>query len=284
MLVACSTTHPAGALSQVTPPASPAGTGVASPVAHPGTRTVGNGAAPPVTVGRIATSPRDDLGPGSLAGQVIVLDPGHNGGNSRHAREIDRRVGIGNGTKACDTTGTQTVAGYTEAAFNLDVAGRLAALLRAAGAAVVLTRTTNTGAGPCIDVRAAIGNRAHAVAAVSIHADGAPPTGFGFHVIVPKGIGRNDAIVAPSRRLGLALRGAFQAGTGEPLSSYIGTSTGAVVARDDLGGLNLSTVPKVFIECGNMRNPADARRLSDPAWRQQAAHALALGFARYLMR
>ena len=28
-----------------------------------------------------------------------------------------------------------------------------------------------------------------------------------------------------------------------------------LTVRSDLGGLNLSRVPKVFIECGNMRNP-----------------------------
>jgi N-acetylmuramoyl-L-alanine amidase len=78
------------------------------------------------------------------------------------------------------------------------------------------------------------------------------------------------------------VRDAFQQGTGEPLSTYAGTRTGGIVARRDLGGLNLSTVPKVFIECGNMRNPTDARRLSSPAWRGRAAAALASGLTAYL--
>ena len=55
-----------------------------------------------------------------------------------------------------------------------------------------------------------------------------------------------------------------------------------VTVRTDLGGLDLSLIPKVFIECGNMRNPADAARLHDPAWRERAASALAAGLARYL--
>jgi N-acetylmuramoyl-L-alanine amidase len=226
-------------------------------------------------------SPRA-LAPGSLAGRVILLDPGHNGANFRHAAQIGEQVDIGNGHKACDTTGTQTDAGYTESAFTLDVALRTAALLRAAGAAVVLTRTDDAGVGPCITERAAAGNRAHADAAISLHADGAAADQYGFHVIVPRGIGSNDAIVAPSRQLGLAVRAAFRAGTGEPLSTYTGTGTGGLVMRDDLGGLNLSTVPKVFIECGNMRNPADAHRMVSPAWRQRAAQALAAGLAEFL--
>ncbi|HTD49678.1 MAG TPA: N-acetylmuramoyl-L-alanine amidase, partial [Acidimicrobiia bacterium] len=43
-----------------------------------------------------------------------------------------------------------------------------------------------------------------------------------------------------------------------------------------------STVPKVFIETGNMRNPADATLLENPTFRQHAAAAIADGLARYL--
>ena len=220
--------------------------------------------------------------PAGLQGKIVTIDPGHNGGNSSHGAEISHEVDIGNGSKECDTTGTETDAGYHESAFALDVSLRLAALLRAQGATVVLTRQNDRGVGPCITERAAIGNRARANAAVSIHGDGAPAAGYGFHVIVPRGIGSNDAIVAPSRRLGTAVRDAFRAGTGEPLSTYTGTTTGGLVARSDLGGLNLSTIPKVFIECGNMRNAQDAARMTSVAWRQKAAAALAAGLTAYL--
>ncbi|HEY6793915.1 MAG TPA: N-acetylmuramoyl-L-alanine amidase [Kineosporiaceae bacterium] len=239
-----------------------------------------SGTTPTAAASSPATTPPSA---GALRGRMVAIDPGHNGGNFRHTAQIARTVDIGNGTKACDTTGTETNAGYAEAAFALDVSLRLAGLLRAEGASVVLTRTGDDGVGPCITERTAIGNQAHADAAISIHGDGAPAAGYGFHVITPRGIGRNDAIVAPSRRLAIDIRDAFRAGTGEPLSTYTGTTTGGVVARNDLGGLNLSTVPKVFIECGNMRNAADARRMTDPAWRQRAAAALAAGIADYLV-
>jgi len=243
-------------------------------------------AAPAVTVRPAPAAPAPAPGGtgarASLRGKVVVIDPGHNGDNFRHASVINRKVAIGNGTKACDTTGTETDAGYSEAAFTFDVSTRLAALLRAQGATVVLTRPDDHGIGPCITERAAIGNRARADAAISIHGDGAPARGYGFHVIVPHGIGSNDAIVTPSRALGVDVRDAFRTGAPEPLSTYTGTRTGALVARDDLGGLNLSAVPKVFIECGNMRNAADAGRMTSAAWRQRAAAALAAGLTRYL--
>jgi N-acetylmuramoyl-L-alanine amidase len=217
----------------------------------------------------------------AFAGKVIVLDPGHNEGNSRHASEINQQVDVGNGTKACDTTGTATNDGYSEASFNTDVANRVAALLRDAGATVVLTRDASTAWGPCITERAAIGNDAHADAAISIHADGGPPDGRGFHVIEPLLVaGYNDGIIEPSGQLALAVRDEFRAATGLPFSTYLGHD--GIDARDDLGGLNLSRVPKVFIETGNMRNAADAALLEDPAFRQQIAIGIADGLISFV--
>jgi N-acetylmuramoyl-L-alanine amidase len=209
-----------------------------------------------------------------LAGKIIVIDPGHNGANGSHPDEINRPVDIGNGTKACDTTGTAAPDGYTESAFNFDVATRAAALLRGLGATVILTRPDDAGVGPCIDERAAIANRAHAAVAISIHADGGPPGGTGFHVIRPAPVrGHNEAIVPASDRLALDVRNAYQAATGMPFASYIGSQ--GLDRRDDLGGLNLSTVPKVFIECGNMQNAGDEAQLQQPGFRQSAAAGLA---------
>ena len=216
-----------------------------------------------------------------LAGLVVALDPGHNGDNWAAPATINRLVNVITEWKPCDTTGTQTDAGYTEAAFNFDVAMRLARLLRAEGATVVLTRTSDHGVGPCITQRAAIGNRAHANAAISIHADGGPPGGSGFDVIEPGLVpGHTNGIVAPSHRLAVDIRNAYHKITGEPYANYVGHR--ALDVRTDLGGLNLSTVPKVFIECGNMRNAADAAKLSSARFRQRIAVALAAGFTAFL--
>jgi N-acetylmuramoyl-L-alanine amidase len=220
-------------------------------------------------------------GLGALAGHTIAVDPGHNGRNYQHMAEISQPVDIGTKKKECDTTGTATDAGYTESAHNLDVARRLVAILQSSGANVVLTRSDDNGWGPCITERAAIGNRAGADAAISIHADGGPAGGRGFHVIYPVSIPNlTDRIAGPSQQLALAVRDAYAAGTDMPYSTYLGSA--ALDARDDLGGLNLSTVPKVFIETGNMRNATDAALLTDPAFRQLEATAIANGLAAYL--
>ena len=280
----------------------PKATGAAALTA---TTTATTGTAVPVTTAKAATTttsavattapaPGTTVAPSStvsapatgalttVRGKTIVIDPGHNGANFSHPSQIDQTVFVGNGSKACDTTGTSTNDGYTEAAYNFDVATRLAALLRAAGATVILTRPDNNGVGPCVTERAAIGNRAHADAAISIHADGGPSGGRGFHVIQPAPVaGYNTAIVAPSARLALDVRRDYQAATSMPFATYLAGGSG-IETRSDLGGLNLSTVPKVFVETANMRNATDAALLENPAFRQKVAQGVAQAFADFL--
>jgi N-acetylmuramoyl-L-alanine amidase len=219
-----------------------------------------------------------------LAGLVVTVDPGHDGGNGSAPQIINQLEDSGGFLEACDTAGTETADGYTEHAFNFDVASRAATLLEAEGATVVLTRTIDTGVGPCVNQRATIGNDAHAAAAISIHADGGPPSGQGFTVDTPSpvvsSISNNTAIVTPSAELGIDVRDAFEAITGEPVSNYAGQD--GVDQRSDLGGLNLSMVPKVLIECANMRTPAGAAMTEDPAWRQLAAQGVAKGITAFL--
>jgi len=221
-----------------------------------------------------------------LAGKVVAIDPGHNGGNAAASTQINQLVNAGGFTKACDTTGTETNGGYPEYEFNLNVAIETAALLRVAGAHVILTRTTSTGIGPCVTERAAIGNLAHADAAISIHADGGPESGRGFQVIEPlpvvSSISNNSAIIGPSDNLALDVRAAFAPATDMPYANYIGSD--GLSRRNDLGGLNLSVVPKVFIECGNMRNATDAALLTSPAWQERAAQGIAQGIETFLER
>ncbi|MCW2945093.1 MAG: N-acetylmuramoyl-L-alanine amidase [Actinoallomurus sp.] len=238
-------------------------------------------AAPPSPAPASASTTPSSSPQGSLAGKVIVLDPGHNGGNAKHPEIINKRVYVLTGYKPCNTTGTATDDGYPEHAFNWDVANRLAKILRAKGAKVVLTRNSDNGVGPCVDERARIANRAHANATLSIHADGAPPKDHGFHVIEPAVINNyNDKVVPVSRRLGLDIRDAFHQGTGIPYADYVGKN--GLNIRSDLGGLNLAKVPAVFIECGNMRNPGDAAKMKSPQGRQQMADALSQGFVTFL--
>jgi N-acetylmuramoyl-L-alanine amidase len=221
-------------------------------------------------------------GEGELGGLVVTIDPGHNGKNGAHPEQINQQVPIGNGeTKECDTAGTETDSGYAESAFNLSVALKLRRLLRDAGANVVLTRHDDNGVGPCIDERARIGNEAKSDAAVSIHADGGPPGGRGYHVIYSTRIpGLTDDIYAESRRLAIELRDSYGRITGLPRSTYVGEK--GLDKRADLGGLRLSDVPKVFVETGNMRNAKDAKRLESSNFRGRIAKAIFAGLRRFL--
>ncbi|MEU4113821.1 N-acetylmuramoyl-L-alanine amidase [Kitasatospora sp. NPDC028055] len=270
---------PAGAASTGPAPATPqapstGGTTPGTPTATPA----------PTDTPASAATPQAPTGGADLAGRTVVLDPGHNPGNFSHPTEINRQVDVGNGHKECDTTGTETNAGYTEADYTLDVTRRARALLTARGAKVVMVQDGDRPWGPCVDERARAGADAHADVALSVHADGAPASGSGFHVIMPAkvvaGKADNSAIVEPSHRLGLLLRDRFHAATGEPYADYIADQ--GLDTRSDLGGLNLSAVPKVFIECGNMRNSADAGRMTDPQWRQLAAQGIADALGAFL--
>jgi N-acetylmuramoyl-L-alanine amidase len=249
---------------------------------HPGKQ--GSSDQAPTSLGAGATAPPESQSSARrLEGYTVAIDPGHNGRNYLHPARINRPVDAGTLKKPCDTTGTSTDRGYTEAAYNLDVGLRLADLLRRAGARVVLTRARNDGWGPCITARAAVGNRAHANAAISIHADGGPSGGRGFYVIYPPSIaGLTDDIAASSRLLALDVRAAFARGTGMSYATYVGHD--GLDVRGDLGGLNLSDVPKVFIETGNMRSARDARLLMDPQFREREARALERGLETFLTR
>jgi N-acetylmuramoyl-L-alanine amidase len=215
-----------------------------------------------------------------LAGKVVGVDPGHNGGNFTHAADIGRLVWNGREFETCNTTGTETDLGYTEAQFNFDVASYLRAYLVADGARVVMTRTNDDGVGPCVNKRAAMINDAHADVGIAIHADGAIPSGRGFAVLVPVADGPNDQVIAPSAKFAGDLRAEMLAGTPMPVSNYDGVD--AIKPRDNLAGLNLTQVPMALIEVGNMRNATDAALLVSPAFQQEAAKAILAAIVDFL--
>ncbi len=154
---------------------------------------------------------------------VVVIDPGHNGMNWAHMDQMNRRVSAGPGkTGRCNTAGTTSLHGYTEAAYVFDLASRLVSPLKSAGVTVILTRPDNAGRGPCIDERAAIANQAQARLSVSIHGEGWP-IGRGFHILYPAPTpGVSDPVRTGSERLALDIRQAFAEGTGMPYATYTG--------------------------------------------------------------
>jgi N-acetylmuramoyl-L-alanine amidase len=239
---------------------------------------------PPDSPSPSPSAPASNAPQGSkpLAGKIVGIDPGHNGGNFADAAYIDRLIWNGRESETCDTTGTQTASGYTEARFNFNVARYLRADLEAAGARVVMTRTNDHGVGPCVNRRARIIDDAHANVAIDIHADGGPTWGRGFTVLEPVADGPNDHVIRSSERFGDDVRAALLKHTSMPEADYYGTH--GIEPRDDLAGLNLTTVPKVLIECGNMPNPTDARLLTTPRFQRQLAAAFEDAIVTFLTR
>ena len=68
---------------------------------------------------------------------------------------------------------------------------------------------------------------------------------------------------------------------GLPVAGYIAGGDGLDVRRD-LATLNLSDIPTVMVELGNMRDRRDARRMTSPAGRALYARALASAAFRFL--
>jgi N-acetylmuramoyl-L-alanine amidase len=141
-----------------------------------------------------------------------------------------------------------------------------------------MTRADDTGPAPCVDARAALANAQHPAAIVSIHGDGGPPSGHGFHVNYSNPP-QNDAQSGTAARFAPVMRDALLA-SGLAESTYIGS--GGLYGRADLAGLNLAEYPAVLIELGNMRNADDAARMTSEQGRAAYAAAVVNGITAYL--
>ena len=287
----------AGPAAQGTASPRPASAGTSQGTQNSGGSTLGSPASPGPSgpsgapSGTAGSGPQDKHGQQGqagrhttrarpLAGKTVGIDPGHNGGNFTHPADLVRQIWNGRAMEDCDTTGTETNAGYTEAAFTFRVARFLRQDLRRAGARVVMTRHTNTGVGPCVDQRSRILNRGHAQVSVDIHGDGGPAGGRGFAILLPVADGPNNHVIRSSARFGRVLKRAFLAGTRMPISNYDGIN--GFAPRTDLAGLNLTTMPKVLIEVGNMRNATDAGMMISTRFQRRAAHAMAAAIITFL--
>jgi N-acetylmuramoyl-L-alanine amidase len=214
--------------------------------------------------------------PANIAGMIVFLDPGHNGANDS---SISRQVPTGRGgTKNCQESGTSTDNGYPEHTFTWDTTLRIRQELSALGVRTAMSRGNDTGLGPCVDERAEMANSLKPNAIVSIHADGGPPTGRGFHVnySAPP---LNQAQAGPSVQFAQVMRDQLQA-SGLVPATYIGS--GGLYPRADLAGLNLAQYPSILIELGNMKNPADVGLITTEEGRQKYADAVVRGIAGFL--
>jgi N-acetylmuramoyl-L-alanine amidase len=228
----------------------------------------------------IATSgsavPTAAAAPASIAGRIVFLDPGHNGANDA---SISRQVPTGRGgTKDCQASGTSTNDGYPEHTFNWETVLRIRQELTALGVRTAMSRGNDNALGPCVDERAAMANALHPDAIVSIHADGGPATGRGFHVNYSSPP-LNQAQAGPSVQFAKIMKDQLQT-SGLLPANYIGQ--GGLYPRSDLTGLNLAQYPSILVEMGNMKNPADAALIESPDGRQKYADAVVRGIAGFL--
>jgi N-acetylmuramoyl-L-alanine amidase len=227
------------------------------------------------TVAATLTAP-PAIASSSIAGMIVFLDPGHNGANDA---SINRQVTNGRGgTKECQTTGTTTDDGYPEHTFNWDMVLRIREALTQAGVRTAMSRGNDNALGPCVDQRAAMANALHPDAIVSIHADGGPPDGRGFHVNYSSPP-LNQAQAGPAVRFAQIMRDQLVAGGLQP-STYRGND--GLYGRADLAGLNLAQYPAILIEMGNMKNRDDAAVLESPDGRARYAAAVVSGITAYL--
>jgi N-acetylmuramoyl-L-alanine amidase len=228
----------------------------------------------------VATSacatPEADAAPTSIAGMIVFLDPGHNGANDA---SLTKQVPTGRGgTKDCQTSGTSTNDGYTEHTFNWLTVLRIRQELTALGVRTAMSRGNDNAVAPCVDERAAMANALHPDAIVSIHADGGPATGRGFHVnySAPP---LNQAQAGPSVQFAQIMRDQLQS-SGIPPATYIGQN--GLYGRADLAGLNLAQYPSILVELGNMKNAADAALMESAEGQQKYADAVVKGIAGFL--
>jgi N-acetylmuramoyl-L-alanine amidase len=233
-----------------------------------------SGMAPAIlAVGATLAAPRAGAG---VAGMTVALDAGHNAVNDA---SINEQVPNGRGgTKACNTSGTATDDGYAEHAFNWAVVGLINGSLNQMGVHTGLTRGDDGSTGPCVDERAARANALHPDAIVSIHADGGPPSGSGFHVNYSSPP-LNDAQSGGAIQLAHIMRDTLVQAGFHP-ATYIGSD--GLYGRDDLAGLNLAQYPAVLVELGNMKNADDAARMESADGRAKYADAVTQGIVAYL--
>ena len=211
-----------------------------------------------------------------VAGSSVFLDAGHNAVNDA---SINQQVPNGRGgTKPCQTSGAATNSGYPEHAFNWAVVGLINDSLRQMGVNTALSRDNDNSVGPCIDQRAVQANAMHPDAIVSIHADGGPASGSGFHVNYSSPP-LNDVQAGPAVQLAHTMRDALVQAGFRP-STYVGSD--GLYGRDDLAGLNLAQYPAVLVELGNMKNADEAARMESADGRATYAAAVTQGIVAFL--
>ena len=184
-----------------------------------------------------------------VADKVVVLDPGHGG----------QDTGLVHG-------------GLTESVIAGDLATRVEGRLAAIGVQVLLTRSPDSGHAPDEAQRAAFANDTGADLVLSLHVDSVDspaPAGCATFFF-------GDAVAGTGSSLGARFADMVQ----DEICSRTDLTDCRTHAKTwDL--LRMTRMPAVRIECGYLSSPRDARRLTDPAFRDAVAEGIAAAVVRF---
>jgi N-acetylmuramoyl-L-alanine amidase len=173
-----------------------------------------------------------------LSGVTIMLDAGHGGSDP----------------------GAPNRHGPVEKTITLDTAQRVKRTLESWGARVIMTRTGDSY--PTLNQRVASSDRADPNLFVSLHADSAKNTSaHGFTVYVARKSSTASRKAAQNLERSLKASGISSRGVRK-------ANFRVIADTDD---------PAVLVEMGYLTNPSEASRLSQPAYRQKLAEAIARG-------
>lgn len=199
--------------------------------------------------------------------RTIVIDPGHGGGNS----------------------GTRSIlsADKFEKEYSLDWARRLKPLLEMKGWKVFLTRDSDINV--ALDERVAIAEQRKADLFVSLHFNSSfpklDPNGVETYCLTPRGLpsttvrsGRDNVNSSHPNNAHDAANLNLAARIHHSILSVTGAADRGVKRARFMTVLQNQNRPSVLIEAGFLSNPAEARLISSPAYRQKLAEAIANAF------
>ncbi len=201
---------------------------------------------------------------------TVGIDPGHQGCCNADVEPNGPGSSVMR-TKATDGThGVST--GKPEYQLNLEIAEKLKEELEKRGYRVVLTRSDN-------DVDISNAHRAKKLnqrcdISIRLHADGGESSVRGAMAIYPSE--ENEFVgnlSAASERLSDAVLDSYCATTG--------MSSRGTIERDDLSGLNWSTIPVTFLEMGFMTNVLDDEYMSSAHGQKNMVKGIANGVDQY---
>ncbi len=197
--------------------------------------------------------------PPKMPPRTVIIDAGHGG----------------------EDGGAVGVTGLVEKDLNLDLAGRLCALLEADGVRVIMTRTEDVllydrgadyqGRKKVLDLaaRQAIGDANPDAIFVSLHANTFPEQIYHGLQVWYSPNSEKSVLLAESIR-------AEVVSTLQPDNHRQSKQAGSNIFL-----LHKLQIPTVLVECGFLSNPAECNALADPAYRDRLAHALYKGICAY---